>query len=75
LSIELVRSHWKATHVTGEPSTRGETIVRVLQSSTEAMRVRGVEREESGCERMKEKKREREREREIRFLADRELTF
>jgi len=47
--------------VTGEPSTRGETIVRVLQSSTEAMRVRGVEREESGCERMKEKKRERER--------------
>lgn len=46
----------------GEPSTRGETIVRVLQScrSDESTK-RGIEREESGWERVKERERERER--------------
>lgn len=80
LSVKLVRSHWKATHVTGEPSTRGETIVHILQSCTEAMRStkRGMEREESGWERPWEKETERKtgggREKAC-CLVDRELTF
>lgn len=59
LSVELVRSHWKATHVTGELSTCGETIVRVLQSCTEAMRVRNEgQKERKVDETVKERDRE-----------------